>query len=188
MSLIELCLIAIALSIDTLAISACIGLATPKFYIKNALIAGLYFGGFQAIMPILGYTLTAQFAGKVAVYSHWIAFGLLFFIGGKMIVESLKKESACQLNSKKISLAAAQMLPLSIATSIDALATGVSFAFIEVNIVTAALFIGITTFIISAVGVKVGSLIGTKFKSKAELAGGAILILIGLKILLEALT
>ena len=183
MNFIELFLLAVGLSMDTFAVAVCAGLTMTKADFKKSLIVGLYFGVFQAVMPLIGYVAAAQFAGMIDAYDHWIAFVLLCFIGGKMIAESFKSgECPCK---EEISLTPAQMLPPAIATSIDALAVGVSFAFLRVNIVPAVSFIGITTLVISMIGVKAGNLFGIRYKSNAEFAGGVILILIGLKILFE---
>jgi putative Mn2+ efflux pump MntP len=178
-------LVALGLSMDAFAVSVCIGLAAEKASVKKALIVGLYFGVFQALMPLIGYFLGTQFADKITAFDHWIAFGLLCFIGGKMIVESFRKKE--ESFSGEPSLAPAAMLPLAIATSIDALAVGVTFAFLQIDIVTAALEIGLITLVLSMAGVKIGNAFGTKLKSKAEIVGGAILILIGVKILFEHL-
>jgi len=203
MNLLGLFIIAVGLSMDAFAVAACAGLTMPKVTIKKSLIVGLYFGLFQAVMPLIGYLLATQFADKIIAFDHWIAFALLCLIGGKMIVESFKKEGCpdreCPVETctdrecpggerpekKEASLKPAEMLPLAIATSIDALAIGVSFAFLRVDIVPAIFSIGIITLILSMLGVKIGNLFGMKFKSKAELAGGIILTLMGLKILLE---
>jgi len=206
MSFIELFLIAVGVSMDAFAVAVCAGLTMPKVNIIKALIIGLYFGVFQAIMPLIGYFAATLLAGKIIAYDHWVAFGLLCFLGGKMIVGSFKKEGCSDRvcpdgmcgdrvcpggkkpDNKETSVKPAHMLPLAFATSIDALAVGVSFAFLGVRIIPAVSFIGITTFAISlVVGVKVGNVFGTRFKSQAELAGGIILLLIGLKILLEHL-
>ena len=205
MNLIELFILAIGLSMDAFAVAICIGLTMAKTNMKKMLTVGLYFGIFQAVMPLIGYLVATMFAEKIISYDHWIAFLLLFFLGGKMFVGSFKKESCTDRecpdgicpdrkcpgskppNSKETELNPAHMLPLAIATSIDALAVGVSFAFLRVKIVLAVSFIGVTTFLLSTVGVKIGNVFGLKFKSKAELAGGIILILIGVKILLEHL-
>ncbi|MCL1976113.1 MAG: manganese efflux pump MntP family protein [Firmicutes bacterium] len=184
MSLFELFLLAIALSIDAFAVSVCAGLGMPRVTLKKALIPGLYFGSLQAIMPLVGYLVARQFAAKIIAYDHWVAFGLLTFLGGKMVWDSFKKES---YQDKEASLSPKQMLPLAVATSIDALAVGVSFAFLQVNILPAVCFIGLTTFSLSVLGVNIGHAFGVKFKAKAELVGGLILALIGLKILLEHL-
>jgi putative Mn2+ efflux pump MntP len=203
MNLLELFLIAIGLSMDAFAVAVCSGLATPKVTIKKSLIVGLYFGLFQAMMPLIGYMLATQFADKIIAFDHWIAFALLCFIGSKMIAGSFKKEGCadreCPVetcrdrecpggerpNTKEASLKPVEMLPLALATSIDALAVGVSFAFLHVNIGPAIFSIGIITLTLSMLGVKIGNIFGIKFKSKAELAGGIILVLMGLKILLE---
>jgi len=198
MNLLELFLIAVGLSMDAFAVALCSGLSMPKVTIKKALIIGLYFGLFQAVMPLIGYMLATQFADYIIAFDHWVAFALLCIIGGKMIVESFKKDGCADREcpaetctdrecpkKKEASLKPAAMLPLAIATSIDALAVGISFAFLDVNIVPAVLSIGIITLILSMLGVKIGNIFGIKFKSKAELAGGIILVLMGLKILFE---
>lgn len=182
MNIIELMLLAAGLSMDAFAVAVCAGLTMKKPVLNKMLIVGLYFGVFQAFMPLIGYLTASLFADRIISYDHWIAFALLCFLGGKMILESLKKENG---QNNEISLMPAKMLPFALATSIDALAVGISFAFLRVNIIPAVLIIGITTFVISAFGVKIGNVFGIKFKSKAELSGGVILILIGLKILLE---
>jgi len=205
MNFIELFILAIGLSMDAFAVAVCAGLTMPKATLKKSLIVGTYFGLFQAVMPLIGYFAATLFAEKIISYDHWIALVLLSFIGGKMIIGSFKKEGcpdrACPAetcsdrtcpggerpNNKETSLKPAKMLPLAIATSIDALAVGVSLAFLKVSIVPAVSFIGVTTLVLSMAGVKIGNIFGAKFKSKAELAGGVILILIGLKILLEHL-
>lgn len=184
MSLFEILLLAIALSIDAFAVALCAGLkCRVASRIKSAVIVGLYFGIAQALMPVTGFILAAQFAEPIMAYGHMVAFVMLSIIGGKMIWESLKKGDTCEVI--EISARPSKMLPLAIATSIDALAVGISFAFLEVNIFLAASIIGIMTFSLSIIGVKLGALFGIKFKSKAEFAGGAILILIGLNILLN---
>jgi len=201
MNFIELFFLAVGLSMDSFAVAIGAGLTMKKAAIKKMLIVGLYFGVFQAVMPLIGYMAATLFADKIIRYDHWIAFVLLFVLGGKMIIGGLEKtgcrdrecpdevcgDRACPKERKEVSLKPAQMLPLAVATSIDALAVGVSFAFLRVNIVQAVSFIGITTLVISMLGVKIGNVFGTKFKSKAELAGGVILVLIGMKILLEHL-
>ena len=174
--------LALGLSMDAFAVSICIGLSSAKATIKKALIVGLYFGIFQAGMPLIGYAVATQFAEMIMTFSHWIAFGLLCYIGIKMIISSAKKETP---EEKETSLSPKKMLPLAIATSIDALAVGASFAILKENIVPIVIATGIGTFILSAAGVKIGNIFGIKYKSKAELAGGIILILIGLNILLE---
>ena len=213
MSFAELLIIAVGLSMDAFAVAACAGLTMPKVTLKKSLIVGLYFGVFQAAMPIIGFLLATKFADKITTFDHWIAFALLVIIGGKMVYESFEKEGCpdreCPTSSQtdgtmtsgtcddrecpggkkpdrsETSLSPKKMLPLAIATSIDALAVGVSFAFLKVQIIPSAVTIGITTLLLSMTGVKIGNLFGTRFKSKAELAGGIILVLMGVKILLE---
>lgn len=185
MSIPALFLIAVGLSMDAFAVAICKGLSMPKATLKKSVIVGLYFGGFQAAMPLVGYYFGSQFADYITAFDHWIAFILLTIIGGKMIYESLQKEEACCNPEKEADLSAKTMLPLAVATSIDALAVGVSFAFLQVHIVWAVSLIGVVTFLFAAVGLKIGNVFGIKFKSTAELAGGVILVLIGLKILLE---
>ena len=161
----ELFVLGVGLSMDAFAVSVCKGLSLGKIKWKHMCIAGLWFGGFQALMPLAGYFLGSLFADIFTKYAHWIAFVLLVFIGGSMIKEAF----------------------LAIATSIDALAVGVSFAFLQVKIIPAVSFIGVITFLFSAVGVKIGSIFGDKYRSKAEICGGVILILIGLKTLLDGI-
>ncbi len=185
MSISELLLIAVGLSMDAFAVSICKGLATKKVGVKHMLIVGLWFGGFQALMPLIGYFLGSTFEEYITRFDHWVAFVLLALIGGNMIREALSGEE----EKANDSLGVREMLTLAVATSIDALAVGVTFALLPgVNIAAAVSFIGVITFVISAAGIKVGNAFGTKCKSKAELAGGVILILIGLKILLEHLS
>ena len=183
MSLISLFIIAVGLSMDAFAVSICKGLAMQKINLRKAGIVGLWFGGFQALMPFIGYLLGSQFEQYITAIDHWIAFVLLGLIGASMIKEALSKEEECANDS----LDCKTMFLLAVATSIDALAVGVTFAFLQVEIVPAVSFIGIITFTLSVVGVKVGNIFGTKYKSKAELAGGIILIVMGIKILLEHL-
>ena len=183
MSFIEVFMLAIGLSMDAFAVAICLGLAMEKASLKNAVIVGLYFGIFQVIMPLTGFFTASLFADAVMALSHWIAFALLAFIGGKMLIGSFRKDG--EKETTYISIGFKVMLPLAVATSIDALAVGVSFAFLYVNIIPAVLLIGFTTFVISAAGVITGSVFGARFKAKAEFAGGLILILIGLRILLS---
>ena len=185
MSLLTLFLIAVGLSMDAFAVSICKGLALRKVSYKNALVVGLWFGGFQALMPFLGYILGRQFEEYITSIDHWIAFVLLGLIGFTMIKEALSKEEECEDCNAALDIKT--MFLLAVATSIDALATGITFAFLSVDIVPAICFIGVITFCLSALGVKMGSVFGTRYKAKAELAGGIILILMGLKILLEHL-
>ena len=166
---------------DAFAVAVCLGLTLPEATVKKSLIVGLYFGIFQAGMPLIGYFTATRFADRVADYAPWLAFILLAFLGGKMIVGSFRKE---ENKESEATLNPRQMFPLAVATSIDALAVGVSFAFLRVNVVAAVSSIGIITLVLSMVGVKIGNVFGLKFKSKAETAGGVILVLIGLKILL----
>ena len=179
MGLIELFLIAVGLSMDAFAVSVCKGLAMPKCTFKKAAIVGLWFGGF----PAIGYVLGAQFQETIASIDHWIAFVLLALIGGNMIHEALDNDE----EEADASLDVKTMFLLAVATSIDALAIGITFAFLKVNIIPAVCFIGIVTFIISFAGVKIGNVFGVRYKNKAEIVGGVILILLGLKILLEHL-
>ena len=183
MGLVELFLIAVGLSMDAFAVSVCKGLSLGKIKPKHMLIAGLWFGGFQGLMPAIGYFFGSFFTDFITSVSHWIAFILLVFIGGSMIKESFGKDE----EEVDDSMTAKSMFLLAIATSIDALAVGVSFAFMQVQIVWAVSFIAAVTFTLSAIGVKVGSIFGMKYKSKAELAGGLVLVIIGTKILLEGL-
>lgn len=183
MSLFTLFITAVGLSMDAFAVSVCKGLAIKRIDWKKACTVGLWFGGFQALMPLLGYLLGSQFKQSVEAVDHWIAFVLLALIGVNMIKEALSKDE----ETADDSLAVKTMFLLAVATSIDALAVGITYAFLQVDIVPAVSFIGATTFILSAAGVKVGNVFGMKYKARAELAGGVILILIGLKILLEHL-
>lgn len=182
MGFIELLILAVGLSMDAFAVSICKGLSVKTLKTHHCAITGLYFGGFQAGMPLVGYFLGKQFESLITSVDHWVAFVLLGIIGANMIKESFGKPD--ELND---SFAPRSMLPLAIATSIDALAVGVTFACLNVEIFSAVSLIGVTTFLLSALGVKIGNVFGVKFKSKAELIGGAVLILMGLKILLEHL-
>ena len=180
----ELAVLAVGLSMDAFAVSVCKGLALPRVSWKECCIAGAWFGGFQALMPLLGYLLGTQFEQFVTSVDHWIAFVLLGIIGGNMIREALSKDED-QLDA---SLASKTMLLLAVATSIDALAVGITFAFLPgTRIVPAVALIGTITFAFSAAGIRLGSVVGLRFKRKAEFAGGGILILLGTKILLEHL-
>lgn len=183
MDLLSLFLIAVGLSMDAFAVSVCKGLATPKYKLKYSMICGAWFGGFQALMPAVGYLLGVNFKKYITAIDHWIAFVMLALIGFNMIREALKNDD----EGADPSFTAKSMSLLAVATSIDALAIGITFAFLDVNIVAAVLFIGVCTFVISAAGVKIGSAFGTRFKSKAEIAGGVILIILGLRILVEHL-
>lgn len=183
MGIVELLILAVGLSMDAFAVAVCKGLAMKKADVSRMALVGLWFGGFQALMPIAGYFVGVQFKDAITSIDHWIAFVLLALIGGNMIREAFSKEE----EEADASLSFRKMLPMAVATSIDALAVGVSFAFLDVNIWVASSFIGAITFLLSAAGVKVGSLFGAKYKSRAELTGGVILVLLGLKILLEHL-
>ncbi len=184
MNLWELFLIAAGLSMDAFAVSVCKGLATKKIEIRHFLIVGLWFGGFQALMPALGYFLGSGFEQYISHLDHWIAFILLALIGGNMIREALSKNEECH----DASFSVKTMFIMAVATSIDALAVGITFALLpDVNIAAAVSFIGIITFILSGAGLKIGNVFGTRYKAKAEFAGGLILVLMGIKILLEHL-
>ena len=182
MGLWELFLVAVGLSLDAFAVSVCKGLSVPAVRLRHSLICGAYFGLFQALMPLLGWLLGVQFQGMITSVDHWIAFALLAVIGVNMIRESREEgeDVDCSFTPRA-------MLPLAVATSIDALAVGVTFAFLKVLILPAVTFIGLTTFFLSAAGVRVGAVFGARFRSGAELAGGVILVLMGTKILLEHL-
>ena len=183
MSLLELFLLAVGLSMDAFAVSVCKGLSVRRGSMKQALTVGIWFGGFQALMPFLGYLLGITFSSPITSIDHWIAFVLLAFIGFNMIREARSDEE----NESNDRFDFKTMLPLAVATSIDALAVGVTFAFLRVNIVPAVSFIGCITFLLSAIGLKAGNIIGAKNRSRAEFAGGLVLILMGIKILLEHL-
>ncbi len=182
MSLWELFIIAVGLSMDAFAVSVCKGLSVRKLEWKHCLLAGLYFGGFQALMPLIGYFFGIQFQYMITSVDHWIAFVLLGLIGASMIKES-REDEECLNDSFDIRT----MLMLAVATSIDALAVGVTFAFLNVQILPAVCFIGLITFTLSAAGIRIGHVFGAKYKSRAELAGGVILIIMGVKILMEHL-
>lgn len=183
MDILSLFIIAVGLSMDAFAVAICKGLAMQKASVKKAVIVGLWFGSFQALMPAIGYVLGSQFERYITSIDHWIAFVLLSIIGGNMIKEALSKDE----EPASASLAFKEMLLLALATSIDALAVGVTFAFLQVQIIPAVSFIGTITLVLSTIGVKIGNIFGSRYKSKAEFAGGAILILMGIKILLEHL-
>ena len=182
----DILIIGVGLSMDAFAVAICKGLAMRKIQWGQAAVIALFFGGFQALMPFLGWALGLSFQGLIAAYDHWIAFGLLLFIGGKFLYDAIRAE-VCGEDSCDISLDIKGLFMLAIATSIDALAVGVTLAFLKVNVAAACGMIGATTFVISLGGVVVGNLFGARFQKKAEIAGGVILILIGLKILLEHL-
>ena len=182
MSLWELFVIAVGLSMDAFAVSVCKGLSVNRVRMGHSLICGAYFGMFQGLMPLVGWMLGVRFQSMITSVDHWIAFVLLCLIGINMVRESRGEEESIDA-----SFTLRAMLPLAVATSIDALAVGVTFAFLQVKILPAVSFIGVTTFVLSAVGVRVGAVFGARFRNKAELAGGVILILMGVKILLEHL-
>ena len=186
MTLLEIFLVGIGLSMDAFAVSICKGLAMPAVNKKQALLIGAYFGVFQALMPLAGWLLGSQFARHVTKLAPWIAFVLLAWIGGSMLRESLSKKEEDE-EVEPVELRHKELFLLAVATSIDALAVGVSFSMVElsVSIGAAAALIGCTTFAISVGGVFVGNIFGTRYKNRAEFVGGAILILIGVKILLE---
>lgn len=183
MGIVELFIIAVGLSMDAFAVAVCKGLSNKTVRKQDMVITGLWFGGFQALMPAMGYILGKQFQQYITAVDHWIAFVLLSLIGANMIKEACSREEE-QVNA---SFGAKAMFPLAIATSIDALAVGVTLAFLRVKILIAVLFIGCITFICSAAGVKIGNIFGAKYKSKAELAGGIVLVGMGIKILIEHL-
>lgn len=182
MNSIDLFLLAVGLSMDAFAVAVCKGLSVKKATLKQCLVTGLYFGGFQAGMPLLGYLVGSHFADYIERFDHWIAFVLLGIIGINMLREAGEKSE--KLND---SFRPKVMLPMAVATSIDALVVGVSFAFMKVQIGWAVSFIGIITFLLSAIGVKIGNHFGAKYKSRAELLGGIVLIGLGVKILVEHL-
>ena len=184
MGILESFVLALGLAMDAFAVSICKGLASPTVKWKHMALAGLWFGGFQALMPLLGYLFGTAFQQYITTYDHWIAFVLLMFLGGKMILEAFSAED----EPANASFAPKQMLLMAIATSIDALAVGVTFAILpDVNVGAAVAFIGIITFILSAIGVKLGNVFGSRYQKYAELAGGIILCCMGIKILLEHL-
>ena len=185
MGLFEIFMIGVGLSMDAFAASICKGLNMRRLNIKNMLIIGLFFGGFQALMPAVGWLLGKQLESYITSVDHWVAFALLVFIGGKMIYDVFTKKNEDECGEKTNRLDMKEVLTLAVATSIDALAVGISFAFLQVDILKAVSVIGVTTFVLSVIGVAVGNVFGSKYEKKATLAGGIILILIGLKILLE---
>ena len=193
MDIISLLAISVALSMDAFSVSICKGLATKKFSLKTALLCGLWFGGFQALMPIIGYYLGVQFEHLITSFDHWIAFGLLLVIGVNMIREALSEEDSTDDGQQPTTECSCSntgfktMLMMAIATSIDALAVGVSFAFLSVDLWKSVTVIGITTFLFSFAGVRIGNIFGSRYSKAAEITGGVILILLGCKILIEHL-
>ena len=188
MNFFELFLLAVGLSMDAFAVSICKGLAMKKADVKGMAICGSWFGGFQALMPCIGFFLGTLFAAAIEAADHWVAFGLLGIIGFNMLKEAFAKEEECECENNDADLSVKTMFVMAVATSIDALAVGISLAMAgNVNIWIAIVLIGITTFVLSAIGVKVGSIFGSKFEKNAQLAGGIILICLGVKILFEHL-
>lgn len=187
MSWIEILLIGVGLSMDAFAVAVCKGLCMRRINYRHTVVIALFFGGFQALMPLIGWALGSRFAQYIVQFDHWVAFVLLSCIGGKMIWDTLheEEEETCCPTEPKLDLK--ELLLMAVATSIDALAVGISFAFLSVKIGKAVSIIGCTTFILSAIGVFIGNRFGAKYKNKASLTGGVILILIGCKILLEHL-
>jgi manganese efflux pump family protein len=183
MGIIELILLSIGLAMDAFAVSICKGISMKKMNWKKAVIIGIYFGGFQALMPVIGYFLGTAFESIITNIDHWVAFILLGIIGGNMIKESFENES----ENSNDDVSFKTMIMLAIATSIDALAIGITFAFLKVNLIAAISMIGVITFVLSVIGTKIGNRFGDKYESKAELVGGIILVLLGIKILLEHL-
>ena len=184
---VEIFLIGIGLAMDAFAVAVCKGLGMTKLNKKQTVTIAAYFGGFQGLMPLIGWILGIRFQDYITAIDHWIAFILLGIIGGKMIYEAIKEDSCEVIEEMDAPLKHKELVILAIATSIDALAIGISFAFLDTPIIPAVLMIGITTFILCIIGVVVGNVFGCKYKSKAELTGGSILVLMGLKILLEHL-
>ncbi|MDO4547528.1 MAG: manganese efflux pump MntP family protein [Clostridia bacterium] len=185
MGLLELTLIAVGLSMDAFAVAICKGLGMPKLIMRDAVLIALFFGVFQAVMPAVGWALGIQFQVHIARFDHWVAFGLLFVLGAKMIAETRHDDDDDGCRCYKLSIG--ELFALAVATSIDALAVGITFALLNVNIAYAVSFIGATTFILSFSGVLIGRAFGAKYKNAAQVFGGIILILIGVKILLEHL-
>jgi putative Mn2+ efflux pump MntP len=184
MSLLEIFFIAIGLSMDAFAVSITLGLSLKEPKSIQYLIPGIYFGFFQALMPLAGYFAGTLFAYRIQSFDHWIAFALLGFVGGKMIKDSFSRDEE---NSRENPFRLLNMLVLALATSLDALAVGITFAFFMINIFMAVIITGLTTFCIAIAGVKIGNIFGIKYKSKAEFAGGVVLVLLGIKILVEHL-
>ena len=186
MSVLEICLVGLGLAADAFAVAMCKGVEMTKFVLKYALVIALFFGVFQAVMPLIGWAVASTFEQYITDYDHWIAFGLLFVLGGKMIWDSIKKDDEAE-TEKPLNIGFKTLLLMAVATSIDALAVGVTFAFLQVNVWAAIALIGAITFALSFAGVFIGVKLGDKFEQKAEFVGGLILIMIGVKILLEHL-
>ena len=187
MGLWELIVLALGVSMDAFAVSVCKGLAMPKAKLHHGMICGAWFGGFQAMMPLIGFFLGSLFAGAIEAFDHWVAFALLAIIGANMLKECLSSPDCCSCEDHNADLGFKTMFVMAIATSIDALAVGVSLAMEQVNIFLAVGLIGITTFAFCTLGVKIGNIFGCKFEKPAQIAGGVILILLGVKILLQGL-
>ena len=187
MGFIELFLIGVGLSMDAFAVSICKGLGMSRLNMRQAVVISLFFGGFQALMPLVGWALGSQLADLITPIDHWIAFALLAFVGGKMLWDAFHEDDGEDGEAKDAKLDLKELLMLAIATSIDALAVGITFAFLQVAIVPSVIIIGVTTFVLSFVGVAVGHFFGARFEKPATIAGGVVLILIGAKILLEHL-
>ncbi len=186
MGLVSIVLLAVSLAMDAFAVAVCKGLAMQKLSIRNMAVVGAWFGVFQALMPAIGYLLGSAFEDKITAIDHWIGFVLLAIIGINMIRESRECDCEAEANAND-SLEIKEMFMLAVATSIDALAVGITFAFVEMNVVLAIVLIGVITFAISMIGVKIGNVFGIKYKSKAELAGGIVLVFLGIKMLVEGL-
>lgn len=186
MGLVSIVLLAVSLAMDAFAVAICKGLAMQKLSVRNMVIVGAWFGTFQALMPTIGYFLGSAFEDKITAIDHWVGFALLAIIGINMIRESRECDCEAEANAND-SLEVKEMFMLAVATSIDALAVGITFAFVEMNVLLAVILIGVITFTISMFGVKIGNVFGTKYKSKAEFAGGTVLIFLGVKMLLEGL-
>ena len=184
MGFVELFLIGVGLSMDAFAVSICKGLGMSRLNMRQAVVISLFFGGFQALMPLVGWALGSQLAGLITPIDHWIAFALLAFVGGKMLWDAFHEDDGEDGEAKDAKLDLKELLMLAIATSIDALAVGITFAFLQVAIVPSVIIIGVTTFVLSFVGVAVGHFFGARFEKPATIAGGVVLILIGAKILL----
>ena len=192
MSVLELLLIAIGLSVDAFAVAICYGLSMVRVHVRHTLIIALFFGGFQAGMPLIGWLLGSRLAAYIGSVDHWVAFFLLALIGGNMVRECFSPQKECACGEKEEyscqeRLDYRELLVMAVATSIDALAVGVTFAFLNVSILPAVSVIGVTTFLLSAAGVVVGNFFGAHFERRAKLTGGILLILLGTKILLEHL-
>lgn len=183
----ELLLLALGLSMDAFAVSVCKGLAMKKATLKAELTCGIWFGGFQALMPLIGFFLGTLFADAIEAIDHWVAFVLLAVIGANMLKEAFSKEECCCCDEKNADMSVKTMFVMAVATSIDALAVGISLSMADVNIFVAVLLIGVCTCFLSACGVKIGNVFGSRYEKKAQMAGGVILILLGLKMLLEGL-